>query len=461
MQTTANMGENNLDAVLDQAPWSVLARFLVAFTAFTLIIDGFDNQALGFAAPLIIGEWGLTRADLAPVVALGTIGTALGAAIAGYLGDRFGRKNALLASVMLFGVATAFTTQAHDLTTLAVLRFFAGAGIGGALPNASALAAEFTPPRLRPTAVVLTIVCVPLGGMVGGLVAAEVLPLFGWRTLFLIGGLAPLLAAGVLAFGFPESPHFLALRQERRPELDRLLARLGLNTAKLVVATYTEKRSIKLAELVGPVYRHDTLALWGAFFCSLFAVYGMFNWAPTVLAGQGLNLPDASRATATYNFGGVLGAITCALVIHRLGSRLLMTGFAVLAALSAVILASIPVTTGPLLWPLWLALASHGFLVNGVQTSLYALAAYVYGAETRSSGSGAALSVGRIGAIASSYAAVPIAVVGAKGFYLALAVAMIGAAMALVLVRRHIPIRSRLVASKEGATNTASDFISR
>jgi MFS transporter, AAHS family, 4-hydroxybenzoate transporter len=170
-------------ALLDRSPWTGYQKLLTALAALAVIFDGFDIQILGFAIPSLMREWGVARSAFAPVLALGLAGMAVGSPVAGYIGDRFGRRPALIGCVAFFGVATVATAWVDSVTALAVLRFLTGMGAGGALPNAGALAAEFAPVRRKPVAVKLTIVCVPLGGMLGGLIAARVLPAYGWRTL--------------------------------------------------------------------------------------------------------------------------------------------------------------------------------------------------------------------------------------------------------------------------------------
>jgi len=200
--------------LLDHGSWSTYQKLLIALTALAIIFDGFDIQILGFAIPSLIREWHVARADFGAVLAVGLAGMAIGGAVAGHCGDRLGRRAALISSVALFGPATIATAFVHGFAGLTLCRFLTGMGTGGAVPNASALAAEFAPRRWRSTAVKLTLVCVPLGGMLGGLLAAWALPKFGWRGLYAMGGALPLLFATILWAFLAESPRFLA----RRPE---------------------------------------------------------------------------------------------------------------------------------------------------------------------------------------------------------------------------------------------------
>jgi len=182
----------DVGATLDEAHWSGYQKLLVAATATTIILDGLDNQLLGAALPALMREWNLPRPAFVPVQTAGMIGMMIGGAIGGVIGDRLGRRVALIGSVVAFGALTLLVSLSGGLAVLTVLRFFAGFGLGGAMPNAAALSSEYVPKRQRPFAVTLTIVCIPLGGSLAGLVGAQVLPRFGWRGLFLVGGILPL-----------------------------------------------------------------------------------------------------------------------------------------------------------------------------------------------------------------------------------------------------------------------------
>lgn len=443
MNKAADHAVVDVGALIDEGRWTGYQKLVMALVASTIVLDGFDNQVLGFAIPAIIKEWGVTRADFAPIVALGLVGMAVGTALAGVFGDRFGCRPTLIGSVVLFGLATLGISMVHDLTMLGVLRFLAGAGVGGALPNAAAMTAEFTPARNRAVAVTSTIVCVPLGGIFGGLLAAQLLPTLGWRSLFVIGGVAPLILTALLLFTLPESPRFLARHAGRAKELARLLARCGRPTpddARFVDAV-EQKTGDKagLGALFSAFYRRDTIALWIAFFFTQMAVYTVFSWIPTMLSGQGLDLATSSTGLTVYNFGGVIGALSGAALISMFGSRKTMLPIALGGAASAIGLMFIPITPDGPHGALISVLGVHGFFVNAIQTTMYALAAHVYLTSVRTTGTGAALGVGRLGAILSSFVGAAVLAQGPGAYYQMLAVAMAGAFVALALVKRHIP----------------------
>ncbi|MFO1469098.1 MAG: MFS transporter, partial [Steroidobacteraceae bacterium] len=201
---------------------------------------------------------------LAPILAVGQVGMMFGTAFGGLTGDRMGRKVALLASVLIFALATALMSIVGSVEMLGALRFAAGFGLGGALPNAASLVAEYTPARSRSFAVTSTIVCVPLGGVLGGLIAAELLPVYGWRTLFAVAGIAPLLLAAILALMLPESARFLLVQGADMARVRRMLGRVGLALPANAVLREPERDSDHrghFLELLVPVRRHDTLAL--------------------------------------------------------------------------------------------------------------------------------------------------------------------------------------------------------
>src|SRR6267378_6404719 len=184
--------------LLDEGQWSGYQKLLILGTALTIILDGIDNQLLGNAVPSLIRDWSLPRGAFTTVLALGPLGMMVGGAIGGMLGDRVGRRTALLSSVLSFAAFTLAIAMVHGVTMLGLFRFLSGLGLGGAMPNAAALASEYVPRRQRAFAVTLTIVCIPLGGTVAALMSAQVVPQYGWRALFILGGIIPIVLAIVL-----------------------------------------------------------------------------------------------------------------------------------------------------------------------------------------------------------------------------------------------------------------------
>ncbi len=442
-QATSN-SQNTVDigTLLDDGSWSLLQKLVVIMAALSIVADGFDGQLIGYAIPHIIKEWGVTRADFAPVVAWGLIGMGLGSAFAGYIADRYGRRNAIIGSVILFSLATSAIGFASGLWQIAALRFVAGLGIGGALPTSTTMTAEFTPLRSRTMAITATIVCVPVGGMLAGLFAGAVIPEHGWRGLFKIGGLIPLALGVLLLVKLPESPRFLAHHRARWPELIGLLKRMafpvGQNTQFIDSREQDVGEDAGFRTLFQGGRARDTFALWAACFGCLLAVYSAFSWLPTMLANEGLAPNVAGSGLTAYNLGGAVGALVCAAAIGRFGSRWPLALFCSGGAISAFWLMSLSPkeSTDALIG----GIGVHGFFVMTVQCIIYSLCANVYPTNVRATGTAATLVIGRLGAVLSAFAGAAVITAGGAGGYFT----MLGAAMVLVLISLWL-VRQQIV----------------
>jgi MFS transporter, AAHS family, 4-hydroxybenzoate transporter len=444
MNATTTVDVNEL---IDRGRWTAYQKWLVFLTALTVVFDGVDNQMLGITIPHIMKTWTVTRNAFAPVVALGFLGMSVGGAVAGLAGDRFGRRTALLGSMGVFGLATLAASTAGSIAALAVLRFLAGLGLGGAMPNAAALAAEYVPLRHRPVAVTVTIVCVPLGGTLAGLAAIPLLPSLGWRALFVLGGMVPMVAAIALHWLMPESPRYLARHAERWPELKETLHRMGSPVAAGASFRVPEaSRRAPLGAIFQPDLRVDTFALWVSFFSCLLAVYLGFSWLPTIIIGAQLGPSVANSGITLFNLGGVVGALAGGWLITRFGSKPTMLTLAAGAIAGTAMLSATKLGAGSSVAMLLTLLAITGGFINAVQTTMFALAANVYPTAMRATGVGSALSVGRTGAILSGYAGPwALELHGASSFFSLMTAAMTVTFAALAMVTRHVRALSRPV----------------
>ena len=433
----------NVSDLLDRSSWSNYQKLLTFIAALAVIFDGFDIQILGFAIPSLMREWHVARGEFGPVLALGLAGMVIGSPIAGACGDRFGRRPALIACVLLFGIATVSTVFVHGFFGLSVLRLLTGMGTGGALPNASALTAEFAPIRRRGTAVKLTLVCVPLGGMLGGVLAAAILPAFGWRGLYGIGGALPLLFALILWAALPESPRFLARRPAQWPRLVRQLTRSGHAIPEDATFEDRSGREAAATASLGSLFRaglaRDTVGLWIAFLFCLGSIYLVFGWLPTMLTSRGLDLATASLGLTAYNLGGVCGVLLWAVLITILGSRGPLLSGALACAGSALVLLIVPIQAHGDHLPLIICLTVNGLLANAVQTSMYALATHVYPTAIRATGVAYAATIGRAGGLLSSLYGSHLIQAGPGAYWQALAASMVLAFAGLAWVRSHYP----------------------
>jgi AAHS family 4-hydroxybenzoate transporter-like MFS transporter len=433
--------------LLDEGRWTRYQQWLVFLTALTIVFDGMDNQLLGIVIPTMVREWGVGRQAFAPVVTYGYVGMMLGGALAGLAGDRVGRRTALLGSMMIFGVMTAAASLANGTLTFGAIRFLAGIGLGGAIPNAAALAVEYVPRAARPVAATLTIVCVPLGGMFAGILGMRVLPAVGWQALFIAGGVIPIVGVLVLRKLLPESPRFLARHPERFGELARDLRRMGHSVpsgATFVDRSEGSGRQASVAALFQPEFRRNTIALWISFVSCLLTIYIVFNWLTSVLTAAGYDPATANTGITSFNLGGVAGALIGGAAISRYGSRLPMLAMTAAAIGCAVVLSRMAIGPSHGMLPIFLMIVLTGALINGVQVMMYALAAHVYPSAVRATGVGSASSFGRIGAILSGYVGSwAIDAGGTTQFFTTIAASLVVTLISLAAVARHIAPRGQ------------------
>ena len=431
--------------LIDEGRFSPFQQRLVAAASLLIVLDGADNQLLSNAIPAMMREWDLPRPAFATASAAAPFGMIVGGFVGGIAGDRIGRSAALLGSVSCFAALTAMVAFVDGVTTLTVARFLAGLGLGGAMPNAAALTAEFVPQRQRPMAITLTIVCIPLGGVLAGLAAGAVIPAYGWRVLFAGGGIVPLLLAVVFFKLLPESPSFLVGVRQRWPELRATLRRMGHDIAEDVTFVDQARQAGgprgSIAGLFAPALRRDTLVLVGAFGSCLLAIWMGFLWIPAMLTDPSIGFaqPQASFALSLFNFGGVAGAIAGALLIQRLGSRAALLSIAALAVAISLAMAQIQWRVEALNLAM-VMFAASGALLNAVQATMYALAAHVFPTSIRGTGVGTTVAVGRLGNVAASYVGSWALSTGGPPLYFQMwAAAMTAVFISLALIRRHIP----------------------
>ena len=334
--------------------------------ALAVMMDGFDAQAMGFVAPSLLADWHITRVALSPILSSGLVGMLAGALLFGPLGDRLGRKRVLVLCTLWFAVGSLLTARAHTVQTMLWLRLATGFGLGGAMPNATALTAEFMPRRLRATGVMLMFCGFSMGAAIGGFVAAGIINRYGWPAVFIVGGLLPCITS-LFLLGLPESIQFLQERKAGFP----------------VTQLFTERRA------------RTTLLLWAMFFMSLLDLYFLNSWLPTVIHDAGVALEQAIVITAMFQVGGAAAAIVLGRLVDRQMSYGVLTwvylGAAVCIFLIGLVNGTAAIET--------VAVFAAGFCVIGGQTCSNSLAAESYPTAVRSTGVGWALGIGRIGSI--------------------------------------------------------------
>ena len=383
---------------VDNGPFGRFQVLVLILCSLTVLLDGFDVQVIGFLAPAIIHEWNADRASLGPVFAASLVGLLIGSVVLGTLADKLGRRPVLIGSTLFFSICMMATAHVHSLNELMMLRFVTGLGLGSILPNAIALSAEYSPLRNRVTALMLVSVSFPIGAVLAGIVSELMLPHWGWRSVFYVGGVLPVILAVVMLFNLPESLQFLVLREKFagvRRWLGRLHPEIKVpSDASFVVREPHGKRS-PVAELFTGGRAGTTLMLWAACMANLLILYFISNWLPTIVRAAGLTLSNAVLAGTAFQIGGVVGAILLGFIIDRHGFRAVLIPCFIVAAV-ALFMMGRPGLGVPVLF---VVIIVAGFCVIGGQGGLNALAASSYPTALRSTGIGWALGMGKLGSI--------------------------------------------------------------
>ncbi len=389
-----------IDELVDQQSFGSFNVNLLLWSFLAMLADGFDIAALASAAPQLGRSWHVASQAFAPALSASLFGILLGAPVLGYMGDRFGRKRAIVAGCAIYGLGTLASVWAADLQQLTALRFLAGIGIGGLMPNTIALTSELAPKRLRAALIVLMFTGITAGGSIPGFVQAWLIPQYGWRIMFWIGGIAPLVIAVCLWFALPESVKFLASRPAYRAALLSTVRRLRrdltiADEAQFAFAPAAHATGSGLRQLFSNGLAWVTPILWLCFASALMANYFLNSWLPLIFENAGLSARQSGTAISFYHYGGTIGGLLVSAVLGRFGFTAIATLFLLaVPAIAAIGLPGISWTT------LVLTVTLAGFCTLGAQFGNNAASGLLYPTAFRSRGSGWALGVGRFGSVA-------------------------------------------------------------
>lgn len=366
-----------------------------------LISDGFDLAAMGYIAPELVREWHVSPADLVPAFSAGIIGMMVGAPLLGFLGDRFGRKRTIVWGLVAIGLTTLATMLATSISHFIVFRFLTGIGIGGVIPNVAALVAETTPRRVRGRFIVIVTMGMPLGIALPGLVAAVLVPRFGWSSILLVGGLLPLAVALACLLLLPESLKYLVGRSgssvEARAAARTLRPDLPLEEDFHITARATQVDLPRSPRLIfSGVLLFVTPLLWFCQAANQMANFFSLTWLPMLLQAAGASQAEAGVNASLFALGGFAGGFLLLMIIDRLGVIPLVVLFFVGAPLVAMM-----VSPGLTPWAHAVVIAGAGACVTGINFGLTALLGIMYPTAIRSMGTGWTQAAGRLGALAA------------------------------------------------------------
>jgi AAHS family 4-hydroxybenzoate transporter-like MFS transporter len=385
-----------VETVLENQRLGALQFRVAALCTLVQMCDGFDINSIGWAVPSLIHTWHLPPPAFTTAFLWSSVGIMVGALSAGPIGDRAGRRPLLIASLLIFGLASLLSAFAGSLLILSVLRFFTGLGIGGAFPGAATLAGDFAPRRLRATMIMATFTGAPVGGFLGGqLVALLLHEGFAWPVIFLIGGTFPLVLVVVIALWLPESPRFLAARANLAPRDRALLQRLDIAPGQIERHTIDLAKGNPIKMLFSEGYALQTLLLWVIFFSSLLNLFLFGYWLPTVLNLIGMTPGQAVFASSLRDFGAIWAAFYLGLAIDRVGPERSLAFHYAVGAIFIALIALVAMPYAVLLAVIFFS----GMTIIGSQTGANATCGALYPARMRTSGLGWALGIGRLGAI--------------------------------------------------------------
>lgn len=396
MQTDTKI---NVSRIVDHSELGPFHWSLIILSTLCLIMDGFDVQAMGYVAPVLIREWGVPNSALGPVFSAALVGVLFGSLGCSMLADRFGRRPMLIAGSLYFAAATLLTAQARTIDQMLVIRFLAGLGLGGMMPNTTALVSEYSPKKSRITLMMIIGTGFTAGAAIGGFLAAWLIPAFGWRAVFYFGGIIPLIIGALMIKSLPESLQYLVLQNKPKERIRGWLQRLAPQTTLPESAEFTVdekgRPGVPAAQLFTESRGITTALLWVVNFMNLLNLYFLSSWIPTVVRDAGYTTRTAVLAGAMVQVGGTIGPFVSGWGISRFGFVPTLT----VSFLGASIAISTIGQPGLSLTLLIFAIFMAGWCVVGGQPGINALASTFYPTHLRSTGIGWGLGIGRIGAI--------------------------------------------------------------
>lgn len=439
----------NVQHIIDNAPLSSVQRRAITMAMAVLLFDGFDALVMAITAPAIAEDWGTTTANMTPAIVAALLGGIVGGLLLAPLADRYGRRPVLITGVAIFATLTLCAVGAQNLEQMVTLRFLAGIGLGAVIPNSYAYGAEFAPTRIRATVVTIVAASTTAGGFVGGLLASAVMPAFGWRSVFLIGGVLPLLLTPALLRWLPETIQFLALNgshDKARAILRSIDARVVDASTEPLTMPVSRDEKPSITSLFTRQSAPVTLPLSMVYFSAVLLMLFLMSWMPSVLTDAGFSTGQAVFASSVFNLGGMVGGLALGARIDRSNSPSRVLSLAFFVAAIAIVVTALSLGS---LVVLMISLFVVGAFSAGTQMGVNAVTIEIYPAGLRATGLGFLTAVGRVGSVVgpSIGGALLAAQLPARSIFLLAVVPAIVAAVAMAVVggfaarrRRHLAL---------------------
>ncbi|KFX63952.1 4-hydroxybenzoate transporter [Burkholderia sp. K24] len=424
-----------ISELIDREPLTSIQWRVFLFCFLVLTCDGFDTQALAFTGPTVIQTFDLGARGLAPILTAGIIGMVIGSMILGFLGDKIGRRPIVLFAITIFGCASLATAFVGTPAQMLVFRFVAGLGMGGATPVILAITAEYCSASRRGMVMTAVSMGLPAGAIVGGLIASKMLPLIGWRGIFVVGGILPAILLVLLVFALPESIYYLAREKSTRSreKINRIINHISKEKIPTDAAYVLPERDLKTS--VSSLFRdglgRNTVAIWLVYLCDWVAWFMILSWLPTVLKASGLTASQAPMGTVVINAVAIVGCVLISIMLPKVNARGLLIGLFVIGIGASAGLAK----SGSEWTLIFVLIGLAGIGIGCQQIILNYLVAETYPTALRATAAGWAIASGRSGAIlGSASGGWFLEHGGPSGFYMALVPPMLVGCIAISIM---------------------------
>jgi MFS transporter, AAHS family, 4-hydroxybenzoate transporter len=388
-----------IDDLIDSRPLGGLQMYVMVLCALAVLFDGYDLQVMALTVPALSKAWGMAPASFSVALSASLLGMGLGAAFIGPLGDRYGRRTVLAATLAVVGLSSLASALAHNVTELAICRLFTGAALGASLANAYTLTADFMPRRRRASLITLAYCNTATGALVAALFAPYAINNYGWQAAFIVGGVLPLLLSVTLLATAPESIKFLLHRRPQSRAIAGILRRIapGVAADSVYLTPIAKSLAGSVRDLFTRKYLSPTLLMWLGFAMNSFNLYLLVSWLPTLLTGAGWASTQAIHAMMFNQVGGIAGGISLAWLMDRFGAERTLAAGCVVNAVALALFLVVP--SGFYSWGALLLVI--GACTGGMQFAIISLAAGLYPSSILATGSGWASAIARIGAFVS------------------------------------------------------------
>ena len=443
MRETIGSGRTvDVQEFIDRQRLSAFHWVLFVLCFMVVALDGFDTGAMGFIAPSLVQDWKIPRESLGPVLSAVLVGIGIGALVVGPIADRVGRKVVLIASIFFFGALSCLTSSATSMEGLTAMRLLTGLGLGAAVPNAVTLMSEYVPARIRGFLVNAMFMGFAAGIALGGVLSAWLIPLFGWRSVLLSGGIAPLVLACVLVPFLPESVKFMVANGRSPKRVTRILQRLNRHSRVDECVFVCEAahpvdvaKRFPVSQLLSRRYLLGTLMLWLGYFMCLTVFYLLANWLPTLFKASGFTLHEAAITSSLFHVGGCFGILLAGWLMDRRSAIRVVAFFYLLAAAIVFVIGRNVAQDS---WMTALIVLT-GVAISGAAGSMAPLAAEFYPTTSRATGVSWLLAIGRLGAVGGAYGGAILMGLGwpFASIFSLLAVPLLIAALALMVLARN------------------------